>query len=520
VPTVADLLIQGVRETGTRRLFVAPGGGSTPMLLQSAEAQGLPFTHAHSEFAACVMAAVSGELTGAPGVAVTGRGAMAAAPGVEHARRDRAPMIVLTDDEPAASPAFTGESSFDVSTLYDVLAKQSRRVTADSAFRCIADAAQLSMQEPRGPVHLGLAPDVAGETALPVATTPRSMPLAPPDSAALDAAAALIEAANRPVVIAGLGCRAEDAGWVRAFAEASPAPVLTTFKAKGTVPEPHPLSLGVFTGGELEAPIVRRADLIVAVGLDAAEVEPRPWPYTAKVLHVARSAHTGEGYRPAVQVIGEPGLVFEELAPRLRGKARADWDVAEVDRLKREPTRRPTAAGAGLTPERVVQITRELTEAGTIATIDGGARMLPAALGWQAVARGECLVPNGLATAGFALPAAVAAQLVHPGRRVVCFTGVSGLMRVLAELETLARLTLPVVVIVLDAGGLSPADPAAIGRGFGLGAWEASDEEAARRAIWSALDANGPALVEARVAAPGGYQRVAGRDTMSGRRRC
>src|SRR5438552_8482992 len=190
VPTVADLLIQGVRETGTRRLFVAPGGGSAAALLQSAEAQGLPFTHAHSEFAACVMAAVSGELTGAPGVAVTGRGAMAAAPGVEHARRDRAPMIVLTDDEPAASPAFTGESSFDVSTLYDVLAKQSLRVTADSAFRCIAHAAQLSMQEPRGPVHLGLARDVAGETALPVATTPRSVRLAPPDSAALDAAAA------------------------------------------------------------------------------------------------------------------------------------------------------------------------------------------------------------------------------------------------------------------------------------------------------------------------------------------
>ncbi len=512
---VADLLIQGLLQAGTQRLFVAPDGGSAAALLQSAEAQGFPFLRVHSEFAACVMAAVSGELTGAPGAAVTGRGAMAAAPGVAHARRDRAPMIVITDDEPAASPAFTGESALDVSALYDVLAKQSQRVTADSASHWIAHAAQLSMQEPRGPVHLGLAPDVAGATALPVATPPRSLPLAPPDSAALDAAAALIEAANRPIVIAGLGCRAEDAGWVRAFAEASPAPVLTTFKAKGTMPEPHPLSLGVFTGGEPEAPIVRRADLIVAVGLDATEVEPRPWPYTAKVLHAARSAHTGECYRPAVEVIGEPGLVFEELAPRLRGKARADWDVAEVDRLKREPTWRPTAAGAGLTLERVVQITRELTEAGTIATIDGGARMLPAALRWQAVARGECLVPNRLATAGFALPAAIAAQLAHPERRVVCFTDVSGLMRVIAELETTARLTLPIVVIVLDGDGLSPADPAAIGRGFGLAAWEASDEETARRAIWSALGANRPALVQARIAAPGGYQRVAGRDTMS-----
>src|SRR5439155_977470 len=67
VPNVADLLIQELIRAGTRRLFVAPDDGSTPMLLQSAEAQGLPVTHAHSEFAACVMAAVSGELTGAPG---------------------------------------------------------------------------------------------------------------------------------------------------------------------------------------------------------------------------------------------------------------------------------------------------------------------------------------------------------------------------------------------------------------------------------------------------------------------
>src|SRR2546426_1668461 len=83
VPNVADLLIQGLRETGTRRLFVAPGGGSTAALLQSAEAQGLPFTRVHSEFAACVMAAVSAALAGAPGAAVTGAGGLAVGPAAE-----------------------------------------------------------------------------------------------------------------------------------------------------------------------------------------------------------------------------------------------------------------------------------------------------------------------------------------------------------------------------------------------------------------------------------------------------
>jgi acetolactate synthase-1/2/3 large subunit len=480
VPTVADLLIQGLRQAGADRVFAVPGVASRP-LLAAAEVHGLAVVRARSETAACLMAAVTGELGEAPGAAVVGR-LVDALPGVAHARRDRAPMIVLTGADP------------DGAELSAAVVKQTQVVTAGSAAHWIAHAAQLALKEPRGPVHLALDAHAAEATAVPLATRPPPAPLPP---AALDTAAAVIAAASRPLVVAGLGCRPDDARWLRAFAEALPAPVLSTLKAKGAMPEPHPLSLGV-VGIEPAPSVLGRADLIIAVGVDDVELGGRAWPSTAPVLRLGRAPHAGESFRPTAEVVGEPGLILEELAPRLRGKARADWDVAEVDRLKREWSARLRAPG--FTAAAVVGIARELTEAGTIAAIDGGEGMLDAALAWPAVARGECLVPNALATAGFALPAAIAAALARPGRRVLCVARPAGLLRAVAELETAVSLTLPIVIVALDDEPAS-LDLAALARGFGVPALPAADEAGARRALLAALGGRGPALVHARVAA-------------------
>ena len=109
----------------------------------------------------------------------------------------------------------------------------------------------------------------------------------------------------------------------------------------------------------------------------------------------------------------------------------------------------------GLTPQEVVTIARGAAPAGTIATIDAGAHMLPAVPLWEVEAPGELLISNGLATMGFALPAAIAAALVEPSRHVVCFTGDGGLGIALAELETLARLNGKVIVVVFNDAALS-----------------------------------------------------------------
>src|SRR2546427_10808050 len=245
----------------------------------------------------------------------------------------------------------------------------------------------------------------------------RPEPLPPPDPRALDEAARLLANASHPILIAGLQCRsATDAQWLRALAEALPAPVLLTLRAKGVLPDPHPLMHGVLWPGGGEGPLVGRADLIVALGLDAIEVSPGPWMTTAPLPHLAPTPAAGEWHRPVVEVVGDIALAIEELAPRLRGRARADWDVAELDRVKRSLRPRPGAADGRLTPERVAALAREATEAGTIATLDAGPHAAAPAGAWDPVPPGEFVASYGPPPPGVARPAAIGPHPVHPRR--------------------------------------------------------------------------------------------------------
>lgn len=538
MPTVAEIIVEGLCRAGVPRLFGVPGGGSNLEVLEAARARGLPFVLCHQEWAACIMAAVTGELTGQPGAALStlGPGVTATATGLAQARLDRSPLIYVSDRHPDGVLEFATHQRLDHAGHLAPIVKSSVAVTADSAGYSVAHAVELALREPRGPVHLDLPADVARRDApaLPAAVGAPAPPL--PDEALVRQAAEMIRAARRPVVIAGLGCRGNDAKWLRAFCEALPAPVLTTYKAKGAIPDPHPLALGVFTGGVLEEPLVRRADLIIAFGLDVVELIPRRWSYPAPVLSLTRCASGDPGlgavgggayFVPALEVVGELSVILEDLAPRLvRGGTRADWDVAEVDRLRRERWAALEVAVPGLAPHRVIQITREHTVAGSVATVDAGAHMFPATAYWQALEPGELLISNGLATMGFALPAAIAAQLVYPERRIVCFTGDGGLMMVVAELETAARLALPIVVVVFNDAALSliqvkqeqkgyagvsmrygGPDLAALARAFRLRAYQAADEAGFRTALLAAQTGAGPALIDARIDASG-YRRM------------
>ncbi len=537
MPTVADLIVDGLVRAEVPRLFGVPGGGSNLEVLEAARVRGLSFVLCHQEWAACIMAAVTGELTGRPGAVLStlGPGVTASATGLAHARLDRSPLIYVSDRHPAGVLQFATHQYVDHGAHVGAIAKDSVSVGADSAAHWVAHAVRLALTEPRGPVHLDLPADVAGRSAVPAATSVTPAPLPPLDGELVERAAAMIRAARRPLVIAGLGCRAADAKWLRAFAEALPTPVLTTYKAKGAIPDPHPLALGIFTGGALEEPLVRRADLIIAFGLDTVELIPRPWAYTAPVLSLTRCPAAeprlqapggGAYFTPALEVVGEPGSILEDLAGRLLGRARADWDVAEVDRIRRERLAALEVPVPGLAPHRVVQMTRELTAGGSIATVDAGAHMFPATAYWHALEPGELLISNGLATMGFALPAAIAAQLVHPHRRVICFTGDGGLMMVAAELETVARLGLSIVIVVFNDEALSliaikqeqkgfegvsmryaGPDLRALARAFGLRAVTATDEATLHQALIGAQTAPGPALIDARIDASG-YRRM------------
>jgi acetolactate synthase I/II/III large subunit len=478
MPTVAHVLIATLRAAGVARLFHVPGADAE--ILAAARAHDLPLIACRDESAACVMAAVTGSLTGVPGAALGAAGAPdASAAGLALAWANRSPMIFLSGDK------------VDLGDEANARVKASLPVTAESVSHWAAHAVHLALAEPRGPVHLSLSAAVGGDAALPLAVSV-TPPMAPaPDAADIARAADLIRNARRPLVIAGLGCRGADTRWLRAFAESIPTPVLTTLRARGAIPDPHPLAMGTFTGDGSDHLLLDQADLVVAFGVDPLEVGPGRWPPAAPVVSLSRGPAIG---RAAVHVTGDLATVLEEIAPRVVGRAGADWDVAWVDRVRRARWAAPVMA-PGLSLHQVIQFAREITEAGAIATMDGHPDVAPAATAWQATDIGELLVGTGGSATPFGLPAAIAAQLCHPDRRVLCVASASSISDE-SELETLARLGLPIVVVA--AGRPDGLDTRA--RACGIRFLVAESDGQAQRALLAGLAGPGPTLIGARTA--------------------
>jgi len=464
---VAAVVADGLARSGAARAFAARGAQAS--LADALRARGVAVVETAGATAACVMAAVTAELVDAPGVAMVSldRGIGPVMDGAAHATRDRAGVVVISDGAADAR-------------LLDPVVKASAFADPASAAHWIAHAVQAAMADPRGAVHLAIRDAAAQAPALPIATAVRPAPLAPPPGDRLDVLADTIARAVRPVLIVGLEAGVEDAKWIRALAESLPAPVLTTPKGKGALPDPHPLAIGLIGAAH---PLLAQADLVVAIGVDAVELRPGIWPAGVPLAHVSRAPRDDA-------VSGAIALIIEELAPRLRGRARADWDVAALDRLTR--SLRPPTTGPGFARRRVVEIAREMTTAGTILALD-----VPLADAWASVNPRECLMPNGVATLGFALPAALAATLARDGVRIVAVGAAAGFNAMAAEWATAARLGAPIVAIALNHEGAT--DVATAARGAGVVVAGAADEAGFRMQFEEAWRAHAATLIDVHV---------------------
>lgn len=452
-------------------MFAAPGADAA--VADAVSARGLTVVATAGATGACIMAAVTAELGAAPGVALVSLsgGVAPTVDGAAHATRDRAPVIVVSGGGDAR--------------LLEPVVKASMVAEPASAAHWIAHSIQAAMAHPRGAVHLAIPSGVATALALPLATNVRSAPSPAPSADALDALAGAIARASRPVLVAGLETTADDAKWIRALAESLPAPVLTTPKGKGALPDPHPLALGLLG----DHPLLAQGDLLVALGVDPVELPPGVWPPGVARVAVSRAAHD-DAVVGGAALVADIALVLEELAPRLRGRMQADWDVAALDRLKRTLGASPT--GPGLARRRVVELVRRATPAGTILTLD-----VPLASPWQSVAPRECLIPNGVATHGFALPAAIAAALAREDVRVVAIGSAAGLEAMAAEWRTAASLGVPIVAVALNDVGAS--DVSRVAEAAGVGVFSARDEPSFAAVFERAWRGRAPALIAAHV---------------------
>ena len=461
MPTVTEAMVERLARAGVERMFGVPGGECNLDFIAAAQARGMDFVLTRTETSACIMACVTAELTGTPGVAMTtrGPGLAAATNGVAYADLDRAAMLLIADGYEDSQGWISHQRIDQGAILSPMLRAQSDLRDADPLAeldRLLSAAqGQNGQGSPPGPAYLEVCGELirgeAPESELALAAAPR----AEADPAALDEARTLLKKAQRPLILAGLQAR-QTSAWkaLRGFAELTGFPVLTTYKAKGAMSERVPLGLGLYAGGVAEQPLMEKADLILLFGNDPVEGPPQPWRYPdTTMIELTEHAFQHQLYQADVSVIGPIGPSLSALAD---ATIPAAWSEAELAEAKQRLWNAARVDGQeGIAPSQLVQAAINAFPADSRITIDAGAHMLPVLHMWQCDAPNMSLISRGSSTMQFALPAAIAASLADPERTTVCFTGDGGLMMCLGELGTAVEAGAKPIVICFNDSALT-----------------------------------------------------------------
>jgi acetolactate synthase I/II/III large subunit len=530
----AEAIVGALSQAGARLLFGLPGGGPNLDVVGAAADAGLRFVLAHGETAATIMAATGADLTGAPGAVVVtrGPGLASAVNGIAHAALDRLPLLVIADTVPARDRARISHQQLDQDALGRSVAKAVVTVGGNEPERAAGLAVRLALAPPAGPVLVNVDAEgrAAGSGGL-AASAPAAGTGRPETKASagrrddLAPLATALRAARRPVVLLGLGALGH-ADAVRTALAGRGLPALHTYRARGILPDSGAEAAGLFTGGTMESPLLAAADLIVGLGVDPVELIPAAWAYPARTVLVTEYPAGSAGYfTGGTELVAPLRAALEELSGR-RGRHR--WPPAAGRAAKQDVTarlRRAAVPGPGaLTPQDVVTTACAQVPPETIATVDSGAHMLAVMPLWPADEPRRLLISSGLATMGYALPAAIGAALHAPDAPVIAFTGDGGLGMTLMELETAVRHRLRVIVVVFNDASLSlikikqrpagqgGAEAADYGRtSFAIAAAamraaaaSVTDREELAAALAAALTRDGPTLIDVQVN-PAGY---------------
>ncbi|MFN2323722.1 MAG: thiamine pyrophosphate-binding protein [Trueperaceae bacterium] len=534
--TVADAMVETMVAWGTRWVFGMVGHSNLHVaeaVRRAGERGDLGYVAIRHEGAAAFAASAYGKLTGRPAacLAIAGPGATNLLTGLWDAHVDRSPVLALTG-QVATQVLGTGDfQEVDLRAAYGGVAVWSATVLPGSHHEELMGRAWKSAVVERGVAHLVFPDEVAGQASDAPAGDPAGRVAEAgirPDPHVLDEAERLVAAAERPVVVVGHGARF-DMDAVVALAEALHAPVLTTFKAKGQIPDDHPLAAGVLgrSGTPVASWFMNEADLLIVFGASfSTHTGISPMKPTIQVDR--DRAALAKFHAIDLPVWGDVAPVALELRDRAAGRVADDaqrGELAERWALWRseKARRREDDRGRGLAGAAVFAALERHVPADAVMTVDVGNNTY--AFGRTFETRGQTVLLSGyLGSIGFALPAALGAwaatQEPGPwhGRKVVSVSGDGGLGQYLAELTTLVRHGMDVTHVLLVDGQLGKIskeqrdgglpvwqtdlvnpDFAAFARSCGAHAVRVERREDLDGAFATALAHPGPALVEVHV---------------------
>lgn len=526
MPSTVEVLVEAFRDAGTPFIVGHPGGESVEML-QAARERDMRFILMKQEVAGAMLASTWGEITGSPGVCLStrGPGATNMVNGVAHAFLDRCPLIAINDQYSAPTYETGLRQRINHQAIYAPITKWQTTIQAQTVRHQVRRAMRTVAGPPPGPVQFDLPQSEttkqAGEYVAEALLVPHVV-RSRPDRSDLKEALSMLDGSRRPVVLVGMGVL-----WARAslelvaLAEQLGSPVLTTSKCKGAIAGDHPLHAGCIIGGLIERKLIEQSDLIVTVGLDAVELQPKAWPYRTPILSLAATPDLDALVPATLEIVGDLKLLLHALAGWAAGGS--SWGEKAARTFRDDVRDALDTPSTGLSPQRAMEIARAVLPRETVVTCDAGASRLLVVQKWQSYGPREFLTSNGLGSMGYAVPGALGARLAWPDRPVVAFSGDGGFLMAVAELQTSIREKLPIIVVVLDdeeiglirvkqeikglpaygvhTGGM---DWEKLAQGFGADGVVVDNEHALGDAISAALQSGTTTLIAVRID-PSGY---------------
>jgi len=457
----AQITIRLLERQGTRIVTGYPGGAILPIYDALGQSTVIRHVLARHEQGAGFIAQGMARATGEVGVcmASSGPGATNLLTAIADAKLDSIPLVAITGQVPKAMIGTDAFQEVDTYGLSIPITKHNFLVnSAEELLEIIPRAFEIAASGRPGPVLIDIPKDVQTQ-AIEIATWPepgRAVPPPATDAAQIAEAAALINAAERPLLYLGGGVVHSGASASAvALAEKAGLPTVMTLMALGTMPVDHPLSLGMLGmhAARYTNLLLDECDLLIAIGArfdDRATGKVAAFCPQARIIHIdidpaeldkIKNAHIG--------ITADVQEALDQLLPAIVENGRKKWADRSIALKNQFPLAMPDADNPRSHFGLIRTVAACLDNEATIAT-DVGQHQMWVAQAYPLRRPRQWLTSGGLGTMGFGVPAAIGAALAEPQRTVVCFTGDGSILMNIQELVTAAEENVNLKIVLMN----------------------------------------------------------------------
>jgi acetolactate synthase I/II/III large subunit len=459
--TGAALLVKSLEAQGVEYIFGIPGAKIDKVFDTLVDSKIKTVVCRHEQNAAFIAGGI-GRMTGRAGVALvtSGPGCSNLVTGLATANSEGDPVVAIGGAVPTSNRLKQVHQSMDTVNLFRPVTKFSAEIDSpESVSEVVANAFRAAESGRPGAAFISAPQDIMmGAAGADVLTPVAPERLGPADAEAVAAAAALIDGAERPLLLLGLlASQPHAAEAVRALLAGTKLPAVCTYQGAGVVSRELFDCFGGRVGLFHNQPVDRlldAADVVVTIGYNPVEYEPGLWNrgHTRHLVHIdAIRADIDRDYRPRVELTGDVAATLHALATQVKRKpSPADAErLGETLRDRAQFAQQAAAMnGVPIHPMRLVyELQRALRDDMTLC-LDMGSFHIWLARHLYSFRARQLLISNGQQTLGVGLPWAIAACLVRPGEKVISISGDGGFLFSASELETAVRLKCNLVHLV------------------------------------------------------------------------